>query len=382
MLYFATVPFSMEKPVRFELEKMNIAVKSVTEGRVYFEGSAAELAKACVNLRCADRVFCEIASFRARTFDELFDNISRVEWADIISPDGKINVSAKCARSSLMSVPDVQKISKMAIVRSMQRRIKKERLPETGAPYPIDVHINKDEVTVALDCCGTGLHKRGYRIKNAVAPLRETFAAGLLDIAGYRGDAPLCDPFCGSGTILIEAAMKAVNIAPNAGRTFACESFKGIEKRVFDNARRDAANAVTDRPVMIFGSDISPDMIELTRFHAKRAGVDKLIKLETCAAKDSMPKCERGMILTNPPYGERIGDAKFMRELCGEIKTLFARYAEWDKLVLSGYKPFERELGMRAKKSRRLYNGNIECNFYRFGGIKNESLHNTAAVFD
>ena len=366
MRFFVTTPFSMEKSVRNQLERLDLNVISVTEGKVYFEGGVKELAKACINLRCGDRVMREIASFNATTFDMLFDNITKLDWNSIISDDGRINVSAKCARSQLMSVPDTQRISKMAIVKSMLRKKNATRLSENGKEYPIDIHILKDNVTVALDCCGTSLHKRGYRVKNAVAPLRETFAAGLLEISGYRGDRPFCDPFCGSGTLLIEAAMIALNIAPGAEREFAAENFKWVDKKIFDSERYNARTKIKDLPIEIFGADISKEMVEMTKFHAERAGVEKYINVSVCSAKENLPKAQNGIMVTNPPYGERIGDKKYMNELCGEINILLNRYSSWDRYVLSGYKKFEDSVKMRAIKSRRFYNGNIECNFYRY----------------
>ncbi len=366
MKFFITTPFSMEKPVKFQLERMNVEVSGVTEGKVYFNGDESVLAKVCVNIRAGDRVYREIASFDAFSFDELFDNITKLNWADIIDINGKINVGAKCARSQLMSVPDTQRITKMAIVKAMQRKYKKDRLPETGAEYPIDVHIHSNKVTVALDCSGTGLHKRGYRVKNAVAPLRETFASGLIDIAGFYGQTAFCDPFCGSGTLPIEAAMRALNIAPGMNRTFIAESFKGFNKRTFDSAREEAKNSVIDEDVKIFASDIDPEMVDMAKFHAKRAGVEKVIAFSVSSAGETYPKTESGILLTNPPYGERIGDEKYMQNLCVEIGTMIRNYNSYNKFILSGYKNLEKFAKIKADKTRRFYNGNIECNLYNF----------------
>ncbi len=366
MRFFVTTPFSMEKPVKNQLERMQIKTVLTADGRVYFEGDEACLARACVNLRCGDRVFWEIASFNAATFDELFDNINKINWADIISPNGKINISAKCARSRLMSQSDVQSIAKKAIVKSIQRKIHKEKLLENGEVYPIEIHINKDNVTVAIDCCGVSLHKRGYRIKNAVAPLRETFAASLIEISGFRGDRAFCDCFCGSGTLPIEAALAALNIPPNANRSFCAEEFKGFNKSVFYNVRREALSNVCDRPIEIYASDISPEMVDMSRYHAKRAGVEEFIKFSVCSAEDSMPMAQNGILISNPPYGERIGDEAYMLELSEKIGQMLKNYNSWNVFLLSGYKNFERAVGKRAQKTRRFYNGNIECNLYNF----------------
>ena len=366
MKFFVTTPFSMEKPVKNQLERLGIETSGTTEGKVYFNGDQDSLALALVNVRAGDRIYWEIASFDAYSFDDLFDNIVKINWADIIAPNGKINVSAKCARSKLMSVPDTQRITKMAIIKSLQRKIKKDKFPENGAEYPVDVHIHKDKVTVALDCCGAGLHKRGYRVKNATAPLRETFASGLIEISGFRGKGAFCDPFCGSGTLPIEAAMTALNIAPGMNREFVCENFKNFDKKIFHNARTNAKNKVLDIPVDIYCSDILPEMVDMARFHAKRAGVEKVINFSVSSAGDTVPQKDWGIMITNPPYGERLGDEKYMQSLCVEIGQMLKNYSSWNRYVLSGYKNLEKYAKIKAEKTRRFYNGNIECNLYNF----------------
>jgi len=366
MTFFITTPFSMEKPTRNQLERLGIPCLKVTEGKVYFEGTTEDLAKVLINIRSGDRVFWEIASFTALSFDDLFDNIVKINWADIIDENGKINVSAKCVRSQLMSVTDTQRIVKKAIVKSIQRKIKKEILKENGAQYPIDIHIHSNNVTVAIDCAGTGLHKRGYRIKNAVAPLRETFAAGLIEISGFRGQTAFADLFCGSGTLPIEATLKALDIAPNMNRTFVCESFKNFNKTVFDKERQNAKNQITDKDIMIFASDISPEMVDMAKYHAKLAGVDKKITFKVKRAGEMLPQTETGILISNVPYGERIGDEQYMQSLSEEIGVMIKNYSLWNKYILSGYKKLERYAGLRADKSRRFYNGNIECNLYNF----------------
>ena len=360
MKFFATAPFSLEKPVKLELEKLNINVLNVAEGKVYFEATVDEVAHAMVNLRCADRVYLLVAEFTAKTFDELFDNIARIKWQNYVSKNGKINVSATCARSQLMSRSDVQKIVKKAIVKALGLKI----LPENKEKYPIDVHINRDNVCIAIDCCGQGLHKRGYRVKNAEAPLRETFASGLISLAGYRRAKVLVDPFCGSGTIPIEAAMYALNIAPNANRKFVCEEF--INFKSFDFARAQAKAKQIDCDVKIYASDISPQMCDLTRYHAQRAGVDKYIKVSCLTASKVLPTEESGIIITNPPYGIRLED----KTIASEIRALCQNFNLWQKYILTANKNIEREIGIFSNKKRRVYNGNIECNFLLFENNK------------
>ncbi len=364
MKFFATTPFALEKPVCRELIQLGIGYTEVREGRVYFECDTDGLARACVNLRGADRVFWELSSFNAVSFDELFEHIVKIEWADIISRRGKIHVSAKCARSALMSVPDVQRISKIAIIKAMRRRFHIEKFAEDREEYPIEIHISRDRVTVALDCCGESLHKRGYRVKTAPAPLRETFAAGLLNLLGYQGERPFVDPFCGSGTLPIEAAMIALNLAPGMRRTFICEHFYRMDSACFQAARQAAAKAVRDVPVRIFASDISKDMEDLTRFHAERAGVEPYIVLQSCAAAKCTVPAPSGLLLTNPPYGRRLGDQ--MEKLSEEIHLLLFHFNGWERAVLSGERGFEQNVKRRADKIRRFYNGNIECNLYSY----------------
>ncbi len=363
MRYFAVTPFSMEKAVKNELVRMNVTVEEVTEGKVYFEADCDKLADVCVNLRSGDRIYREITAFTATSFDGLFDGIRKVKWADIIARDGNICVSAKCARSQLMSPSDVQRISKMAIVRSMQSS-GISSLTEKGCVYPIDIHINKDKVTVALDMCGVSLHKRGYRIKNAEAPIRETFASGLIELSGWRGNMPFCDPFCGSGTFVIEAAMKALNIAPGMNRTFACENFKGINASCFENSRSKAKNAIKDQEIFVQGGDILPEMCDMTLYHASRAGVEKFIKIKCGNAKDSIPQKDYGTLMCNPPYGMRlkIENENFYRD----VAQTMANYENWNKFFFSGDVNFEKNVGKHAQKVRRFYNGNIECNFYNY----------------
>lgn len=360
MRFFATVPFSLEKPVKCELERFAVENITVGLGKVYFDCDVDTLGKILVNIRCADRIFMLVKEFEAKTFDQLFDNIARIKWQNFVSKNGKLNVSAKCARSSLMSPSDVQRIVKKAIVRSFNTDV----LRENGEVYPIDIHINKDIVCVAIDCCGEGLHKRGYRIKNVEAPLRETFASCLINIAGYRRAKTLVDPFCGSGTIPIEAAMYALNIAPGMNRTFLCEKF--INFHNFDSARANAKNSIVDKDITIFASDISPEMTDVTRYHAKRAGVEDFIKVSCCSAGEVIKPAESGMIITNPPYGERLGNGETMKELCSEMRRMIDNFDSWQKYILSGYKSIEREIGIKAQKTRRVYNGNIECNFILF----------------
>lgn len=363
MRYFAVTPFSMEKAVKNELIRMDAIVDGVSEGKVFFEADCDKLADVCVNLRSGDRIYREITSFTATTFDELFDGVRKVKWADIIGRDGKILVSAKCARSKLMSPSDVQRISKMAIIRSMQGSGIKQ-VTEKGAEYPIDIHINKDNVTVALDMCGVSLHKRGYRIKNAEAPIRETFASGLIELSGWKPNTGFCDPFCGSGTFVIEAAMKALNIAPGVNRTFACEKFKGINASSFQNSRIKAKNAVKEQEIFVQGGDILPEMCDMTLYHASRAGVEKFIKIKCGNAKDSVPGQNYGTLICNPPYGMRL---KIEREnFYLDVAQTMANYENWNKFFFSGDVNFEKNLGKHAQKMRRFYNGNIECNFYNY----------------
>lgn len=356
----------MEKVTQTELQKLGIADSSIEEGRICFTGGEEELARACIFLRSADRIFWQLGEFSAETFDQLFEGIYAIPWEKILPRDAVIAVSAKCIRSRLMSVSDTQSITKKAIIKALQRKYKQERFSESGPVYPIEIAIRKDNVTVSLDCCGEGLHKRGYRIRNAEAPLRETLAAGLLLLCRYNGQQPFLDPFCGSGTLPIEAALLAGNIAPGKSRSFIWESWPGANRALWQRMREEAKDG--ERPVSaeILGSDISDEMIEMSRFHAQKAGLDGKITFVQRPVRELALATETGLCVTNPPYGQRLGDQKQAAELYRALGKVFLEAPGWSLGVLTAAKDFERAYGRRSDKTRRLYNANLECGFYQY----------------
>lgn len=348
---------------------MGIDNVTIDQMRVYFTGDEGAGARACINLRSADRVFLHIKSFTAKSFDELFDGVYAIPWADYISPKGKIIVNARCVQSTIMSQSDTQSITKKAIIKSMQRKIAQEIFPESGEDYTIEVSILKDNVVIGMDLCGASLHKRGYRTKNAPAPLKESMAASLLLIADYNGSDYFCDPFCGSGTLPIEAALIARNIAPGLNRSFAAEKWKNSSKALWEQERQRARDLINPKSSgRIVGYDIDPKMIEMSKFHAQQAGVAKFIKFKVQDAKDLNEDKYGGTIVTNPPYGERLSTKEQSQELYTQLRYSMLPLLDWgwSLNILTANDRFERFFGKKADKVRRLFNGDIPCKFYQY----------------
>lgn len=304
-----------------------------------------------------------MANGRTESFDELFELAYSLPWDEIISKNGRINVAASCSRSKLMSVPDVQGITKKAIIKKLQSRYHQNTFCETGETYSVFVWVQNDIALIGMDACGEGLHKRGYRVKTSPAPLRETTAAALLEIIGYD-NGPLADPFCGSGTIAIEGAMKAFRIAPGLNRSFESERWLGSDAKIWEQERKRARAAIL--PIekdLITASDISEDMLEIARYHAKRAGVAEAVRFIRRPVKEF--SVQEGVIVTNPPYGARLSDIKTAREIYREMGSVIRPLLDMTELgVITPEMEFERLFGRRARKKRRVFNGNIQCNFY------------------
>lgn len=314
-------------------------------------------------MRSADRIYRHIISGSAESFDALFDLTYSAPWQEIISRHGRINVSAACSRSQLMSVPDIQSIVKKGIIKKLQSKYRQNTFDETGEVYSVFASIQNNHAVIALDACGAGLHKRGYRIKNVQAPLRETTAAALLEIIGYKYG-PLYDPFCGSGTIAIEGALMAHDIAPGINRSFECENWMGSDKSAWMRERERAeANEKKIEKDLIIASDISEDMIETARYHAKRAGVAEAIRF----LRRPVSKFDsgRGVMVTNPPYGKRLADINSARAVYKDMAMSIRPLLNEISLgVITPDGDFERIFGRRAVKKRRIFNGNIQCNYY------------------
>jgi len=364
--FLATAAFGLEGVVANELRRMGFEAKA-EQGCARFVGDMTDAFRAQLNLRTADRVLLLLDEREVFTFEELFTFASSIPWENYISRDGMIHVTGKCVRSQLMSVRDCQSITKKAIVNRLMKKLHVDRLPEKGARYPVDVSIYKDKARLTLDMSGDALNKRGYRTWNGEAPIRETLAAALVDLSPWRSRMPLYDPCCGTGTLLIEAAIKACGRPAGLSRSFICEDFFFMDKkelaaiREAERDKHDAAPAFT-----ISGSDIDPSALELARRHIRQAGFQKQITVTQQDLRSLNVPGEPGVFLCNPPYGERLGDRKAAQALYKEMGLLLKRHPGWRMAVITSDFAFERCFGRRATQKRRLYNGRLECEFYIF----------------
>ena len=325
-----------------------------------------DIAIANVHLRTADRVFIKMAEFQAKSFEELFQGTKAVKWGEIIPVDGVMHVVGKSVNSTLHSVPDCQSIVKKAIVTSMSESYGVDTFSEDGPVYKIQVAILKDKVTLSIDTSGAGLHKRGYREDAGIAPLKETLAAALVLISRWKGEYVLVDPFCGSGTILIEAAMIMQNIAPGLCRNFVSETWPTIGADVYEQVKEGAERSIKNKDIKLIGYDIDGRVLKVARSNAEKAGVAKYIEFHKRDFKQFSASEHNGFIITNPPYGERLGDKEevetLYRYLGGNKRTL----ERWDFNILTSFEGFERPFGRKATKNRKLYNGRLKCYYYQY----------------
>jgi putative N6-adenine-specific DNA methylase len=318
-------------------------------------------------LRSADRVLLKMGEFKAYTFEELFQQTKAIPWEELIPIDGKFTVTGTSVKSKLHSVPSVQSIVKKAIVERMRECYCVDHFEETGAAYTVKATILKDNVTLTIDTSGPGLHKRGYRICDVAAPIKETLAAAMAELARLRHYHTLYDVTCGSGTILIEGAMKALNIAPGLKRSFISERFENIDSSVWQEERMRATDAVIqDADFMAYGSDIDFHALEIARENARRAGVGMKIDLSKKDLKDFKPKTEKGTVICNPPYGERMLEIKDAEEIYRTMGKIFTPERGWAYYIISPDEEFEKCFGRKADKRRKLYNGMIKCQLYMY----------------
>lgn len=346
------------------LEKDNLAALN---GRISFDGDVKEIAKCNLLLRTGNRVEIILGEFKADTFDDLFDGIRSIPFENFVSSDGQIVVTAKSVQSKLFAYSSIQSISKKAICERLSKKYNVNQLPENGARYKIEVAILKDYVTVTLDTSGDGLHRRGYRGLVGEAPLKETLASALIQLTVWNKTRPLADLFCGSGTIPIEACMIALNIPAGRNRTFDFLSWKGFDNGQFAAVREEAeSNIQWDDEVRISGFDIDEKQIELARKHAKLAGVEKYIHLQRADMRNFSSRYSHGIIISNPPYGERLSDRKGIESLYRDYGKVVNGLDDWCAYTLTSVDDFERLFGKRADKKRKIYNGKIECNFYSY----------------
>ena len=367
-MYNLCVPclLGLEGPIGDELRRMGMQDVSAENGRVYFGGDERALASANIRLRTGERVLIEVGRFDARSFDELFEKVKALPWENYIPLDGAFPVKGYCLNSQLMSVPDCQKIIKKAIVDRLGMKYGVSWFGETGSLYQIQFSVMKDNVSVCIDTTGSGLHKRGYRPAHNAAPLKETIAAAMVGFSRYRGRDDFCDPFCGSGTIPIEAALIARNIAPGISRSFTAESWKQLPESVWTEVRSEARDAEYHGSYSITGSDIDPAAIKLARENAERAGVADIVRFETADAMSFARETSSGTIVTNPPYGERIMEKSEAEELYRGFGRAWADTENWKLYLLSSHTEFERTFGRQADKKRKLYNGMIKCDLFMY----------------
>ena len=365
--------FGLEAVLKKEVVDLGYEVTEVENGRVTFIGDAEAICRANIFLRTAERVLLKVGSFKAVTFDELFEATRAIPWEKYLPKDGKCWVKkASSISSKLFSPSDIQRIMKKAIARHMQEYYDLDRMPETGNEYPLRVFFYKDQVTVGIDTSGESLHKRGYRQMTSKAPITETLAAALILLTPWKADRILVDPFCGSGTFPIEAAMIAANMAPGMNRSFLSESWTNlIPKKCWYDAIDEATEMVDDTvKVDIQGYDIDGEVIKAARENAERAGVDHMIHFqERPVAQLSHPK-KYGFLITNPPYGERIEDKENLPELYRTIGERFAALDSWSAYIITAYEDTERYFGRKADKNRKIYNGMMKTYFYQFMGPK------------
>lgn len=365
--------FGLEAVLKREVLNLGYEIDCVEDGRVTFLTDLAGIARANIFLRTADRILLQVGKFHAETFDDLFEGIKAIPWENYLTEDARFWVTkASTTKSRLFSAPDIQSIAKKAMVERMKKKYHIQWFQETGASYPVRIFLLKDEVTVGLDTSGDPLHKRGYRQLTSKAPLTETLAAALILLTPWKKDRILVDPFCGSGTIPIEAAMIGANIAPGMNRSFMAENWKNlISKKDWYEAIEEANDLIEEDVSMdIQGYDIDGKMIKAARQNAADAGVDHLIHLQRREVKDLRHPKKYGFVITNPPYGERLEEKEALPELYSQIGQVFAELDTWSKYIITSYEDAEKYIGQKATKNRKIYNGMLKTYYYQFLGPK------------
>lgn len=360
----------LESIVANEVRDLGYEDATVENSRVIYQGDASAIARSNLWLRTADRVKLLIGEFNATSFDELFEGTKALPWEEFIAEDGFVHVTGKSVKSKLYSVPDAQSIVKKAIVERLKKKYGlASRLEETGAKYRVEIALLKDKATLTIDTSGNGLHKRGYRLGQGEAPLKETLAAALIQLTNWKADDPFVDPFCGSGTIPIEAALIGQNIAPGFNREFAFEHWGLVKQKVWEKALEEAEDLANyDQPLDITGSDLDHRMIETAKDNAIEAGLGDLISWKQMQVKDFNPKRHSGYLVGNPPYGERLGDKEQVEQMYKDLGNIMQNHPSWSVYVITSNARFEQLYGKKATKKRKLFNGYIQTNYYQYFG--------------
>ena len=373
MEWIAPCHFGLESILKREIQDLGYEISQVEDGRVVFRGGIDVVCRANIFLRTAERILLKAGSFQAVTFDELFERTKEIPWEDYIPEDGKFWVTkAASVKSRLFSPSDIQSIMKKAMVERLKEKYHTQWFQETGASYPVRVFLMKDVVTVGIDTTGVSLHKRGYRPAAGKAPIAENLAAALIMLTPWKRDRILVDPFCGSGTFPIEAAMMAANIAPGMNRSFTAETWTNlVAKKVWYEAVNEAQDLITDNiETDIQGYDADPEVLRTARRNAENAGVAHLIHFQQREVKDLNHPRKYGFIITNPPYGERLEEKSALPRIYRDFGEAFRRLDSWSAYMITSYDDAERYFGRKAEKNRKVYNGMIRTYFYQFPGPK------------
>lgn len=367
----ATSTFGLESVVARELEQLGYENPRVEDGKVRFQGTVRDIARCNLWLRSSDRVVIEMDCFEATDFDVLFERTKDIPWEEWIAVDAKFPVTGKSVHSKLSATPSCQKTVKKAIVERLRKTYNRHWFEETGAEYKVDIHLFKDTASITLDTSGPGLHKRGYRDLQGLAPIKETLAAGMLLLSFWKPGRPFMDPFCGTGTIPIEAAMIGLNMAPGINRSFVCEDWPQIPRGLWKDVRAEASDLRRSTlSVPIVGSDIDRKTCKKAERHVRLAGVSGSVQILHRAFEDIEIERDYGVIVTNPPYAERIGTAPEVDELYREMGRTLAHLKTWSIYVLTSNQEFEKLYGEEADRRRKLYNGRIPCTYFQYVGEK------------
>jgi len=364
--------FGLEAVLKREITQLGYTISRVEDGRVFFKGDADAAARANVFIRTAERVLLVMGEFKARTYDELFEGVKALPWEEVLTVDANFFVSkASSVKSALFSPSDIQRITGKAVVEAMKRKHRLTIFPKSGASWPIRVSINKDVATIAVDTSGESLHKRGYRKLRSAAPISETLAAAIIMLTPWRDERFLIDPFCGSGTIPIEAALIGRNIAPGMKRPFTGENYGIFPNKLWKAARDEAASLIRrDVKCPIEGYDIDPEIIKCARANATAAGVADTIHFQCRDMRELSSSHHYGFIITNPPYGERLEDAKTLPALYKDMGEAFGKLRDWSYFFITSYDKAQENFGRKADKNRKIYNGMIKTYLYEYYGPK------------
>lgn len=368
----ATSSFGLEAIVKRELNDLGLEVTKTDNGHIYFNGDAIDIARANINLRCADRVLINLKSFKAESFEELFDGIYELPWNDILDEDSNFIVEGRSHKSKLFSISDCQRITEKAIIKKLQMKHNISRFTKSSHRHRLEISLLNDIASITLDTSGDSLHKRGYRDKQGAAPLKETMAAALVKLSFYNKDRPFFDPFCGSGTIPIEALLIARNIAPGLDRDFDSMNFKFIDADLFKKARMEAMEKIDYKSkVYIDASDISHKSIAIAKHNLENLGLSDDIRFFVKDFRDVDIKNNYGVMITNPPYGKRLEEDN-LRSLYSDFGKKIKNLDTWSIYVLTSYEDIERDFSRKADKNRKLYNGSLKTYYYQFYGKKPE----------